>query len=854
MLLIHLTACVFGSSAVPAPLAFDELACEPGRCPGACHVEGAPFTLGANGEPRCAVVSAPNASTVVRTALDLLDRTLRAETGLALPRTESTEPRPRTPSIVPVVGDEPFVSRLREAGLETADDLGAQGFVVQRVDLDGVPVMAIWSPSAIGCRYGAIELLRSLSLAPGEASTRLVRVVSRPHFPIRISYLNFAEHLQNRYNVNFVYDTPECQWSLDEWRDYIDMLAAMRYNVFEFWLVPTLFDPSALEGSELTERFANTMCEVIRYAHEQGLLVEMLQAVNTVGPDWEYYCPNVPEEREMLLKLWEFWSRRLEGVDILGLFPGDPGGCTRNGCDYRTYVDLCVEIAERTRRDPPLIYDVETWGTPFWGWGVHAWEGGPERAREAFDYFESRLDDFPRETFVGICMGLNGDALGTDGGGDATPYVRETAASRPVTTWDYGTSEGEGTVLPRFRVARIVDRRQHEARLPYSGGINYTMAPALNHLQAFASAECYWDPERTVEGVLRDYSRLAFGDANADLGERVFPYTEVVADWGGGGWNADRERLAQGLSDARLALENCSPPKEGRLPLFRSASYAREELLWYVELLSKLTECAQWVDEARALVADLGGGSAEDATLDRASALAAETKDERAKRLASLVERIRDADMPGLLGEYWRRVYGIYDKTERPVDPRAWGATGDLFTAFGYGFVDPPRTGNGLPVILHNQASRLTDLLARRGEPYLCLDLANGVSEKPWTLSSWPLVGIHDHEGWRASALEPGTAVLPGFRDEGYRWLIVRATDDVVGGSKTFSVNGHVVGTFVRPGEALRWTTLQYELPEGLLGTETLEIRVTGEGVAVSDIALTRTPLTAEELDALDGP
>jgi hypothetical protein len=853
MLLVHLATCIVGSAAVAPPLTFDDLTAGRGRFDGSCRVEGEPFVLGASGEARCEVLVERDAPIVVRTALEGLERVLRADAGLALEHRAWTEAETLRPSIVALVGEgSPLLPRLRRAGLATPTSLGAQGFVLERLALDGVPVLAIWSPSAIGCRYGIIELTRSLSLAPGEASTRLARVVSQPHFPLRIAYLNFAEHLQNRYNVNFVYDTPECRWDLDQWRRYIDMLAAMRYNVFEFWLVPTLFDPSALEGAERTERFADTMCEVIRYAHEQGLLVEMLQAVNTVGPDWRFYCPNVPEEREMILRLWEFWSQRLAGVDIIGLFPGDPGGCTRNGCDYRTYVDLCVGIARRTESHRPYIYDVETWGTPFWGWGLEAWQGGPDRAREAFDYFEKRLGDFPSQTFVGICMGLNSDALGSEGGGDATPYVREVAATRPVATWDYAASEGEGTVLPRFRVARILDRRQREAQLPYVGGINYTMTPALNQVQAFAAAECYWDPERTVEGILRDYSRLAFGEASIDLGERVFPYTEVVTDWGGGGWSADLEGLSRGLGDARVALETCAAPREGRLPLFPSAAYAREELLWYVGLFAQLARTARWIDEARGLVAELGGGPADQIKLDEAATIAASAADDRGRRLSQLIARIRDADMPALRAQYWEHVYGIYDAADRPVDPRAWGATDQLLGRFGYGFVQPAPEEAAPPVLLHNHPSRLADLLETRGEPYLCLDLGNAISERPWKLTGWPAAGVTDDESWRASMDGPGVALLRGFRDEGYRWLIVRATDDLMGGRKSFSVNGRLVGTFVRPGEAVRWTTQQYELPEGLLASGTLEIRATEAGIGLGDLALTRRPLTAEELAGLD--
>lgn len=651
---------------------------------GAVHDEAEPLQLVAEGRSTCAILADGALPEVVRTACDRLADLVRARTGAAIEFLQ--EPDRQTVLIAPVVGRSgPLVGRLRAAGLAVGDGLGEQGFVIQRLELSGRPCIAVWSQAPIGCRYGIIELMRGLRFEGLSCATKLARVVSRPHFPLRIYYLNFAEHLQNRHSVNVLFETDEQRWTIEEWRRFIDVIAAMRYNVFEFWLVPTLFSPEALVGGPLQERFAETMCQVIEYAHSQGVLVEMIQALNTVGSDWRYYCPNTPEEREMILRLWDHWTRRLRGLDIIGLFPGDPGGCTRNGCDYRTCVDLCLDIVERTRGNGDFIYEVNTWGTPFWGWGVEGWDGGPDRAQAAFDYLTARLPDFPEQTFVGVCMGLNPDALGDAGGGSADPYLADVAALRPIATWDYGTSEGEGTVIPRFRVARIIERRMLEAARPYVGGINYTMSPALNQLQAFAAAECYWDPERSAEAIVRDYSRLAFGEENEGLGMRVFPYTEVVADWGGGGWSGGTQELAARLNEAHGALDSATAPGEVPLFLFPSPREALGNLRWHVSLLSRLAAVGADIESARVLVTALGGDAS---TFASAHAVLRDLPDsEDRARLAALLERIRAADLPGLRNEYWKHVYGIYDTIDRPADPRAWGATDVLFGRFGAGFV-----------------------------------------------------------------------------------------------------------------------------------------------------------------------
>jgi len=830
--LLLLTVCAVGRPDVSET--FHTLTAVRGPFNGAERSMGSALSLVSGGRAIYEVRVPRDASEVVRSGVDLLCRVVEANSGASLPVRDALFPISGRTAIVPIVGDQAAAF----PGLRTDSQVGPQGFVIQRLGAPSADRIVIWSPTPVGCRYGIVELLRSLEFTEGGCATRLERVVARPFFPVRIYYLNFGEHLQNAYNANVLYDTELNRWTLADWQRLVDMLAAMRYNVFAFWLVPTLFDTPALAGGELQERYAETMRDVIRYAHSRGVLVEMLNIANVTGPDWRYWCPHIPEEKETILRLWEHWTRVLEGLDIVGLFPGDPGGCNTNGCDFGTCVDLYREIIERTQPNGPFIYEVNTWGPPFFGWGIDGWNGGPDRAREAFAYLERELPSFPQEAYVAICMGLNPDADGDALGGGAEPYVRAVSAIRPVTTWDYGTSEGEGTVIPRYRVPRIIERRRKEATWGYVGGINYTMTPALNQLQAFATAECYWDPRHSAEEILDSYSRLAFGPRNGSLARLVFPYTEVVPDWGGGGWTGDLVTLAAELEGARSALFSASVPNETPLSLFPSAREAYLNLRWHVEVLSRLSSAGADVEEARRLIAALGGPS-DGATIEDADdAVATAAPGRERERLAELVATIRAADLSKLRRRYWDHIYGIYDHIRRPVDPRSWGATESLFGRFHAEFV------------IHGQPSRLERLLRARGTPYLNLDLGYARSESGWVLSGWTVADELDGETWRASFDQPGVAARAEFRDGGYRYVVIRITDDTVGGRKSVWVNGVCVGTYIRPGARLEWTTQQYALPEGLVHDGTLEIRFTEPGVAISDVALSAEPLSSEEIAA----
>ena len=361
----------------------------------------------------------------------------------------------------------------------------------------------------------------------------LIHVVNRPRFPVRICYVNFAEHLQNAFNPNLLFDVPANRWSRTDWERFIDMISAFRYNIFEFWLVPTLFSPEALKGAKIQREFAETINHVIAYGKRRGVAVHPIQAVNTVGSQWHFHCPNDPTERAEIFTLWDHWSRTMRGNEYIGLFPGDPGGCTRNGCTAQTYVDLCLDLAKVIRKNNPAVrIEVGTWGEPFGGWGVPLWTGKPDRAERSMRYFLSKLTAFPQGTFTSINLGFSPDCQPDSHGGDGRPYAKEAAKICPVLTWDYSVSEGEGTVSPRCRVRRMFEQRREELALGcYSGGICYTMAPKLQCLSLFCCAEAWWDPGRKPDAVLADYGQWIFSEERAEIGPLLEEF-EVVPDWG----------------------------------------------------------------------------------------------------------------------------------------------------------------------------------------------------------------------------------------------------------------------------------------------------------------------------------
>ena len=460
----------------------------------------------------------------------------------------------------------------------------------------------------------------------------------------RICYVNFAEHLLNAYNPNMGYlDLPH-RWPDEGWFRFIDMIGDFGFTHFEFWLVPRLFSRRGID-SPAGREFTRQMNAVVEHAASRGVGVEMICCLTTVGDDWHTHCPNVPEEWAEVRFLWDEWTKRLPGLSVVGVFPGDPGGCSRNGCTAETFIDRSAEIAGIVHRNNPRAeIEIGTWGTPFWGWGViegppgwqgefvpeyqhTAWRFDAARADRAMRHLLRRLPDFPEQTSVAINMGFNSD--GDPGGeADARGWARETAKTNRILTWDFSLTEGENAIYPHWRFDRLFARRREErAAAPYSGGICFTMTPLLNQLSLHESAQSFIDPDGDPTEIARAFLVRRLGAEGGKLAEYL-PLLEIVPDWG-----------------HRVAL---SVPRE--------------------EYHRRMTGCAD-------LLADLAGQERDVPFWPDVSAWREELAF-HARLFADLTAPMPDRD--ALHRRYWDRVYSIWDRLPDHVDPRPKGAARNL--------------------------------------------------------------------------------------------------------------------------------------------------------------------------------
>lgn len=431
---------------------------------------------------------------------------------------------------------------------------------------------------------------------------------TEPCFSHRSCYVNFAVHLQNAWNVNVLYPGAPNEWAADDWRRFLGMIKAFGLNCFEYWVVPTLNSPRALQNDGIYRAFADTVRLINSVAHSIGIRTKLILAPNTIGPEWYSACPNDPEDKQMILSGWRHWMRELAGTDIVGIFPGDPGGCNRNGCDHRTFIELALELTDiAIQENPQVQMEIGTWGTPFSGWGAdlrsvpnwdgtwdmiidekfatpevpcHIWNGGRDRSRQAMEYFVGRLSEFPDDAMVAINLGFSPDGDDTMGG-DAREYAREIAKTRSITTWDYSLAEGELINYPHWRLPRIAQRRREErAAAPYVGGMSYTMTPKLNLLSMYAAGRLFADPDADPDMISREFCVQVFGESGAEIGE-LFEAFEVVNGWGHyprAAWTKDelRQRYAR-----MIDLLEAADTSACALPLYPDPETYRQDLLWF---------------------------------------------------------------------------------------------------------------------------------------------------------------------------------------------------------------------------------------------------------------------------------
>ena len=107
-------------------------------------------------------------------------------------------------------------------------DLGAEGFLLSASSHDGTPVIIAAGNTDVGTRHAVYALMCQLDVTttPPSLPADLNRI-EKPSFGLRGMYA----HQHWAYNHPYALRT----WTVDEWKQYLDVLALMRVNLFQIW-------------------------------------------------------------------------------------------------------------------------------------------------------------------------------------------------------------------------------------------------------------------------------------------------------------------------------------------------------------------------------------------------------------------------------------------------------------------------------------------------------------------------------------------------------------------------------------------------------------------------------------------
>jgi hypothetical protein len=687
-------------------------------------VPGKLFPLVAMGRPAFSIWVPDQDDIVLRTAAQDLAVYFKDRYGSAPPVLAS--PEDGQGNLI-VLASPASVARLPHSvqpSVREIERLSKQGFAIQQIPWPGNRrALVCLGGSSLGARYATIEILRKMIWSRSSASVSIERLRDEPYFTRRALYINDGPHQMNPYNPNLIYDVNTYRWSFDEWKRFIDQLAFFRYNILQIWLTPVMFSPQAFEGGGAVRYFQETMRAVGQYAAPRGITLNLIAPINaTVGAgtrldqgiykDLPLYCylsPNKPEEKALMLRLWDYWTKAIPEVGVWTLFPGDVGGCMESGCGPETYVDLALEVSDIVKKNNPrAVLDFNVWF--FFGWGPDfAFEDFNKDGRvdRGYKYLISKLKQFPPSTIFTLNINdftsqphVRGASFG---GGSAAEYMREISAQgHAIQTWTYhNVAEGEGWIDHQYRIPQIIKQRDLEARFPISGGIYYTMTPRLNILTQFACAEAFWDPQVSEQAVMERYTDGVLGTTESKLIE-IFPnfaiaprtgYTFAAAD----AWHPDYNRILAQMRQSASVLESLKPPEHARFPILISPEEYEGELVGMSRLYERLSTLGLKVEEARGLVQRAPGFKnrpADSIRMNDAREALAQLTAEDEMKLRLLIQDIEAMDVGKMKTQLRAERYQIF--LDHPTEFSAllpnlidW-----FFNSFGADFVPSPGSGN----------------------------------------------------------------------------------------------------------------------------------------------------------------
>lgn len=327
-------------------------------------------------------------------------------------------------------------------------------------------------------------------------------------------------------------------WTLDQWRSYVDFLAFLGLNHFQMMRAPWSERPAATAMEEEKERLWR---DVFAHARSRGMRTSVILSSTfhgTPGNPWHILSPNSPDHPhwQTLLADYAYFAERYgETVDEWHFGVEDPGGCPRcSGSGWAgftpteecnpenpvcTQSDLFALMLEGRRlarqHNPDAEIVAQTWAAGHGSW----WAPDPGHG-DTVDNFLRLARDLP-ET---VAIGTHGHEL------ELTERLRE-GSGRVLVAWPFYLLDHEfsaGMTRMHFAWTNGYLRRLKESG--FRSIVPHVTHPVFLAPMLYVYAGWLHDIDRDPRDLLEEFSAHLVG-GNGDAAELAAAMYELGMFW-----------------------------------------------------------------------------------------------------------------------------------------------------------------------------------------------------------------------------------------------------------------------------------------------------------------------------------
>lgn len=430
-----------------------------------------------------------------------------------------------------------------------------EAYVLDVCGDSGNPVVSLIGKACAGVR-AAVARLTCIVRNDG-VSLRVARgqEAADPFIPLRLLMLGNAARRQAPFGSPFK-DIDYETWTPERISAYPELFWQFGFNgvqVGEYrgYGVGMYHDPW---GDAELARIRASILTFFTAARKRGLFTSLFQWGDCLFVEGASHSWNDPEEHQVIRRFIEdIVDAYGTVIDHFVIHVGDPGGCTRDGCDhYKTPQQITAAYLEAFRRvNPKVQASCSTWANP------HFWFHSP-RPLDMWNYYRSLADNIAgskqycteadRSEYTplfGVQEGVPAYGQVTyglpvpDGAGflDAAfmppdvgialnrVYNEDQAAlvaasGRPVDIWGWYLGDMEMCNTYWFTMQSLEkmlgaypDQARDQVR---SHTLELTFHGWPQVINSYIGAQKLWNPRRPLEEIEREFCIAGFGPMNAD--------------------------------------------------------------------------------------------------------------------------------------------------------------------------------------------------------------------------------------------------------------------------------------------------------------------------------------------------